>query len=52
MNAKATKKRKADALKSDIVCGDLDHIQEASRELDPDMKVVWTSAGFWACPKA
>jgi hypothetical protein len=34
-----------------IVCGNLDNIQEASRELDPTMKVIWTSAGFWACPK-
>ena len=52
MKAKATKKTKAGAVKSGIICGDLDHIQEASRELDSDMKVVWTSAGFWACPKA
>jgi hypothetical protein len=35
----------------EIVCGNLNNIDEASRELDPTMKVIWTSVGFWACPK-
>jgi hypothetical protein len=30
----------------------LDNIQEASRELDPTMKVIWTSVGFWAWPES
>jgi len=34
-----------------IVCGTPDRIQEACRELDHDMHVVWTSAGFWALPR-
>jgi hypothetical protein len=52
MKAEATKKTKAVADGMGIVCGNLDNILEASRELDPTMKVVWTSVGFWACPKA
>jgi hypothetical protein len=51
MKAKATKRTKKVAGGQDIVCGNLNNIQEASRELDPTMKVVWTSVGFWACPK-
>jgi len=51
MKTKATKKNKKVAGGKDIVCGSLNNIQEASRELDPTMKVVWTSVGFWACPK-
>jgi hypothetical protein len=39
------------AKKNKIICGTLDTIQEASRELDPTMKVVWTNAGFWALPR-
>ena len=39
------------AAKTEIVCGNLNNIDEASRELDPTMKVIWTSVGFWACPK-
>ena len=35
----------------EIVCGNLNNIDDASRELDPTMKVIWTSVGFWACPK-
>ena len=38
------------AVKTEIVCGNLNNIQEAMRELEPDMKVVWTSVGFWALP--
>lgn len=34
-----------------VVCGTLDNIEEACRELDADMQVVWTSAGFWAVPR-
>jgi hypothetical protein len=52
MKAKATKETKSAAGGNGIVCGNLDNIEEASRELDPTMKVVWTSVGFWACPKA
>ena len=51
MKAKTTKKTKKVAVGKDIICGSLNNIQEASRELDPTMKVVWTSVGFWACPK-
>jgi nicotinate-nucleotide pyrophosphorylase len=50
MKAKAIKKAKTVAKDNGIVCGNLNNIQEASRELDHTMKVVWTSAGFWACP--
>jgi len=52
MKTKATKKTKTVAKGNGIICGNLDNIQEASRELDHTMKVVWTSVGFWACPKA
>jgi hypothetical protein len=51
MKAKAIKKTKIAAEDNGIVCGNLNNIQEASRELDHTMKVVWTSVGFWACPK-
>ncbi|HSD94717.1 MAG TPA: hypothetical protein VLA94_04765 [Syntrophales bacterium] len=51
MKAKATKRTKKVAGGKDIVCGSLNNIQEASKELDPTMKVIWTSVGFWACPK-
>lgn len=34
-----------------IICGTPETIQEASRELEHDMHVVWTSAGFWALPR-
>lgn len=52
MRAKATKRtKKVESGKKDIVCGNLNNIEEACRELDPTMKVVWTSVGFWACPK-
>lgn len=34
-----------------IVCGTPDNIQDAYREVDPDMQVVWTNAGFWAVPR-
>jgi nicotinate-nucleotide pyrophosphorylase len=51
MKAKAIKKTKTVAKDNGIVCGNLNNIQEASRELDHTMKVVWTSVGFWACPK-
>ncbi len=44
--SKAAKKNQ----NSRVVCGTLDNIEEACRELDADMKVVWTSAGFWAVP--
>ena len=44
---KTVKKVKKDR----IICGTPDTIQEASRELDPTMKVVWTNAGFWALPR-
>jgi hypothetical protein len=50
MKAKATKKTKTVAGVNGIVCGNLNNIEEASRELDSTMKVVWTSVGFWACP--
>jgi hypothetical protein len=50
MKAKTTKKTKTVAEGNGIVCGNLNNIQEASRELDHTMKVVWTSVGFWACP--
>jgi len=50
MKAKATKKMKTVADGNGIVCGNLNNIEEAVRELDPAMKVVWTSVGFWACP--
>jgi len=52
MKAKDMKSKAKKATKQKIVCGNLDNILEASRELDHTMKVVWTSAGFWACPKA
>jgi len=52
MKAKTTKRTKKVAVGKDIVCGSLNNIQEASKELDPTMKVIWTSVGFWACPKA
>jgi hypothetical protein len=50
MKAKDMKSKAKKAMKKEIICGNLDNIQEASRELDPTMKVVWTSVGFWACP--
>ena len=50
MNAKDMKSKTKMATKKEIICGNLQNIQEASRELDPTMKVVWTSVGFWACP--
>jgi hypothetical protein len=50
MNAKTKKETKTVAEDNGIVCGNLNNIQEASRELDHTMKVVWTSVGFWACP--
>ncbi len=34
-----------------ILCGTPDTMREALNELDPEMKVVWTTAGFWAVPK-
>jgi hypothetical protein len=49
MKAKDMKIKANKATKKEIICGNLDNIQEASRELDPTMKVVWTSVGFWAC---
>ena len=52
MKAKSIKGKTRKTEKKEIVCGSLDNIREAARELDPSMKVVWTSAGFWACPKA
>ncbi len=52
MKVKEMKAKTKKTAKKEIVCGNLDNIQEASRELDPTMKVVWTSVGFWACPKA
>jgi len=52
MKAKGTKGKTRKAAKKEIVCGTLDNIREAARGLDHSMKVVWTSAGFWACPKA
>lgn len=52
MKAKELKGKTKKAAKPEIVCGTLDNIREATRELDHRMKVVWTSAGFWACPKA
>jgi len=52
MRAKATKRtKKVESGKKDIVCGNLNNIEEACRELDPTMQVVSTSVGFWACPK-
>ncbi len=51
MKAKTTKKTKTVAGVNDIVCGNLDNILGAYQEVDPTMKVVWTSVGFWACPK-
>ncbi len=51
MKAKAAKKTKKVAGRKDIVCGNLNNIQEACKELDHTMKVVWTSVGFWAFPK-
>jgi hypothetical protein len=48
--AKDMKSKTQKAAKKEIICGNLDNIQEASRELDPTMKVVWSSVGFWACP--
>jgi hypothetical protein len=51
MKAKAAKKTKTVAAGNGIVCGNLDNIQEALRDLDPTMKVVWTSVGFRAFPK-
>ena len=52
MKVKEMKSKTKKAAKKEIICGNLNNIQEASRELDHTMKVVWTSAGFWACPKA
>jgi hypothetical protein len=52
MKAKNMKGKTQKKAKKEIICGNLNNIQEASRELDPTMKVVWTSVGFWACPKA
>lgn len=52
MKAKSVKGKTTKTEKKEIVCGTLDRIREAEREIDPSMKVVWTSAGFWACPKA
>jgi hypothetical protein len=51
MKAKTAKKTRTVAKDNGIVCGNLSNINEAIRELDPTMKVVWTSVGFWACPK-
>ena len=51
MKAKDAKGKAKRAAKKEIICGNLNNIQEATRELDHRMKVVWTSAGFWACPK-
>ena len=51
MKAKEMKNKTKKAAKNEIICGNLNNIQEASRELDHTMKVVWTSAGFWACSK-
>jgi hypothetical protein len=51
MKTKAIKKTKRVADGNGIICGNLNNIQEALQELDPTMKVVWTSVGFWACPK-
>ena len=51
MKVKEMKSKTKKAAKKEIICGNLNNIQEASRELDHTMKVVWTSAGFWACPK-
>jgi hypothetical protein len=50
MKTKDTKSKAKKAAKKEIICGNLQNIQEASRELDHTMKVVWTSVGFWACP--
>jgi hypothetical protein len=52
MKTKGTKKKTKAAARTEIICGTLNNIQETCRELDPSMKVVWTSVGFWACPKA
>jgi hypothetical protein len=52
IKAKNMKSKTKKSTKKEIICGNLNDIQEASRELDPTMKVVWTSVGFWACPKA
>jgi len=51
MKAKEMKSKTQKAARKEIVCGTLNNIQEATRELDHTMKVVWTSVGFWACPK-
>ena len=51
MKAKVMNGKTKKAAKPEIVCGTLDSIQEASRDLDPTMQVIWTSVGFWACPK-
>ena len=51
MKPKGIKKTKRAADGNGIVCGNLNNIQEALQELDPTMKGVWTSVGFWACPK-
>lgn len=49
------KKTKDKAVKRDkdsgIICGTLHNIQDAYREVDAGMQVVWTSAGFWALPR-
>lgn len=42
-----TDKRKDSGAPPNIVCGTLDNMQEAYCEVDPDMKVIWTQAGFW-----
>jgi len=50
MRTKKAKTEKKDK-RTKIICGTPEHIQEAIRELDDDMHVVWTSAGFWALPR-
>jgi hypothetical protein len=46
------KRKKTKNVRKDkrIVCGTPNNLQDAYREVDPDMKVVWTQAGFWALP--
>lgn len=46
-----TKKNSKGEKKTKIICGTPDNIQDAYREVDSDMQVVWTNAGFWAVPK-
>lgn len=50
MRTKKTKNPRKDK-RAKIVCGTPDNIQEAYREVDYDMQVVWTHAGFWALPR-